>query len=173
MEMFALVFVTFIISSHTIGMVQSHPMVTSPSPFVPIKPNQLKANVSPAKSLRDLFFSGLFVFRLPTTQSDIDSLDENPVPEIETNELSADSNPSFTTILPTVEQPTEKPTTERPKTTSIPIMINSRLSSMRSLDKAIISPIPIVHTVSSDQVVKKTIFTSPKLSDTIENLTFE
>ena len=117
-------------------------------------------------SLRNLLFSGFYLLRPSLAESEIQTVEMKPVPEIDSNEIPVLEIQSEETTMP----PQPSSTSPIP---SPPVSIFSRFSSLKSrlsLDKAIVPAIPVVHEVSSDQVVKKIIFTAPRLSDTITDI---
>lgn len=112
-------------------------------------------------SLRNLFFTGLFLRPFPV-ESEIQTFQMAPVEEIANNDLPEEEPATEPTPIAPAEAPPAPPAS-----------VFSRFASLQnrlSLDKAILPEMPLVRQVSSDRVVKKIIFTAPKLSETIPDL---
>ena len=138
-------------------------------------------------SLRELFFSGLFLLRPSVADTPSDTLDAvNAVPEIDTNELppladrftgiessSSSSSSPPPTLLPLAQSPVALAALAAPPPplSSSLYARFSALSDRLSLEKAILpSAMPVQAQVDSDRVVKKIDYIAPRMMDSIPQL---
>lgn len=148
---------------------------TATTPSISVVKSELN---QPRPSLRELFFSGLFLLRPSVMDTPIETLDGvKAVPEMDNNELLPLGDRSTGIIeFPSSQIAAEKmaaAATLPPSSLLSPSLYArfSALSDRFSTEKAILPPaMPVLHQVSSDQVVKKINYISPRMYDTIPQL---
>lgn len=170
---------SFLLLVATAGLaVQCHPLSAGTTTTTPSSAVVQVQKQQSRPSLRDLFFSGLFLLRPSVIDTPIETLDAvKSVPEIDNNELPPLGDRSTGIIeLPSSQIPAQKMPSAAALAPPAPLSPSlyarfSTLSDRFSAEKAIFPPaMPVLQQVSSDQVVKKINYISPRMFDTIPQM---